>query len=505
VQVSGLKGRYKLGALLGTGGMATVHRATTFGSNARVAVKTLHPHLLHDKSIAKSFRDEARLAQALEHPNIVRVIDVASEEAAAALVMELVDGGSLLTLAYACWNRGDRVPPAVASAIVLDVLAALERAHEGTAAPVIHRDVSPHNVLVGRDGVTKLADFGIARIGDETGSTMTGKVKGKLAYMAPEQFSGRRASERSDIYGAGVILWELLASERLFEGELAELVGKAVNTDRASLSLAKREVPPEVDAIVLRALATDPTERWSAASVMADALQTALPPAGRAEVGAWVEAVAVDVPEGPTSTAEPPPSSRVETTRKPKTAPPPAPKRALAPLIAGAVVLAGAVAWAVTRTTPITPDPSSSSVALEARPPEPSVRAVAPVDSGPEATSELRPTSEPTPTATSKQTADPRAPRVNASASTGELAGFDKRELDRATSAFVNAKIGCQGQMAARVIFRPNGTIEVIGMLSPTSECVVIKMRSLLGTTKPFAGKAEVVDFGFSAAPPPDL
>lgn len=392
MKLRGRNGEYAVGALLGVGGMATVHRGrATEPPFQPVAIKRLHPHLVAaDPAMAERFTREGSITDRLTHANVVRVVDVAEAEGGPALVLELVDGGSLLNLAYAAWNRGDPVPPDVASAVVLDVLEALACAHDaasddGAKAPILHRDVSPHNILIGRDGIAKLADFGIARVGDATGSTETGNLKGKLGYMAPELFGGKKASVRSDLYSVGVVLWELLSSERLFEGEVAEMLGQMLSMDRSRTDLTSRGVATEVAAVATRALDPDPGKRFDSARVMAEALRSALPPAGRGEVAAWVAQSTLSLPgEGEVG----PPSSSGQTTVLERSAPPRSRSRRTAMVAALAVALAGGVGWAVlalgSKPEPAAPiqDPTSASAEV-APPPTSSDGPLSPLESLP--------------------------------------------------------------------------------------------------------------------------
>lgn len=316
--IEGKTERYELGRPIGSGGMATVHLARRQRDGALIAIKRLHPHLLADPGIVRRFREESTIAARVKSPNVVPVHEVIDVAEGPMLVLEYVEGESLMNLLYACWNRGDIVPLPIASAIATDLLTALEAAHGavdegGAPAPVIHRDVSPHNVLVGFDGVAKLSDFGIARVG-QAGSTQEGQLKGKLGYLAPELLGGQKVGPRSDIYGAGVVLWELLAGQKMLEGSTAEILSQILGGERAPPSAHCDGIPSELDATVMRALATDPSKRFGSARTMADALGAAVAPASRAEVGAWVrelagQAVALRSLRGPEDDALPPSSA----------------------------------------------------------------------------------------------------------------------------------------------------------------------------------------------------
>ncbi|MCW5837256.1 MAG: serine/threonine protein kinase, partial [Labilithrix sp.] len=225
-------GRYALGAPIARGGMATLHLGRLVGSAGfarTVAIKRLHRHLCADPSFLDAFADEARLAARIRHPNVVPTLDVVSTEASAAapgellLVMEYVDGESLSALAR---QAKAPLPPPIVVAIVSEMLHGLHSAHEarsedGQPLGIVHRDVSPQNVLVGADGVARLVDFGIARAtGVRRGSsTGEGDLKGKLAYMAPEQIRREPVTRKTDIFAAGIVLWELLTGRRLFSSD----------------------------------------------------------------------------------------------------------------------------------------------------------------------------------------------------------------------------------------------------------------------------------------------
>ncbi|MDF2694377.1 MAG: serine/threonine protein kinase, partial [Labilithrix sp.] len=302
-------GRYALGQSIAQGGMATLHLGRLVGSAGfarTVAIKRLHRHLCADPSFALAFADEARLAARIRHPNVVPTLDVVSMEPTATtpgellLVMEYVDGESLSSLTR---RTKDRIPLPIVIAIVSEMLHGLHSAHEarsesGEPLEIVHRDVSPQNVLVGADGVARLVDFGIARATGRRSTETTGEgdLKGKLAYMAPEQIRRERVTRKADIFAAGVVLWELLTGTRLFatgsEGATLEkiLVGWVPPP-----SSVVRDLPERLDEIALRALDADPNHRFETAREMAIALEDALGRALGRDVAAWVETTARDV------------------------------------------------------------------------------------------------------------------------------------------------------------------------------------------------------------------
>ncbi|HEY3816902.1 MAG TPA: serine/threonine-protein kinase [Polyangiaceae bacterium] len=294
-------GRYAIHEQIASGGMASVHFARLVGpagSRRTVAVKRAHPHLARDNDFALMFLDEARLASRVVHPNVVPTVDVLQTDAELLLVMEYVHGESLWKLARGAHGRGERVPFGVAGAILVDTLRGLHAAHEarderGAPLNLVHRDVSPHNILVGTDGVARLVDFGIAKAEGRLHSTRDSSVKGKFAYMAPEQARGEAVSRLSDTYAAAIVLWELLTGERLFAGKTeAETVHKCLVARVRRPSLLAPELGPEVDAILEKGLSRDPAGRYATADEMARDIEACIPAARPSEVGAWVQHIA---------------------------------------------------------------------------------------------------------------------------------------------------------------------------------------------------------------------
>ncbi|MBX3219949.1 MAG: serine/threonine protein kinase [Labilithrix sp.] len=295
--------RYELLGELASGGMATVYLGRRrSGAGARlVAVKSIRQELAADDAFAAMFLDEATLTAKIKHPNVVATLDVVSAEGKLLIVMEYVEGLSLAKLLELAWGRKASVPPAVAVRVLTDVLRGLHAAHElvderGRALSVVHRDVSPQNVMIGLDGVARILDFGVAKAASQRHVTERGEIKGKLSYMPPEQQLGEAVDRRSDVYAAGVVLWELLVGRRLFtardDDELARLVFEG-RVDPPSLASGQR-VPAALDHVVLRALAHRREDRWWSAEQMANELRDALEPAPRGDVVATLKGIARD-------------------------------------------------------------------------------------------------------------------------------------------------------------------------------------------------------------------
>jgi len=281
--------------------MATVYLGSLVdpvGFSRTVAIKRLHPQFARDPEVSALFLDEARLTTRIRHPNVVPTLDVVAAEGEVLLVMEYVEGESLSGLLRLLAASREQTPLPVVSAIVVGVLRGLHAAHEardegGHPLHLVHRDVSPQNILVGRDGVARLLDFGIAKALGRSQVTRDGRVKGKLGYMSPEQLLGHALNRRSDLFAAGIVLWELLAQTRLFTGDTPEAVArKVLDEGPPSLGKWRPSVPARVEALVERALAQAQDQRFATASEMADELEACVPPATQAETSRWVEAVA---------------------------------------------------------------------------------------------------------------------------------------------------------------------------------------------------------------------
>ncbi len=296
-------GKFDFLMRLGQGGMATVYLARTVstgGFQRLVAIKLMHQFLGADEQFVEMFLDEARVAANIRHPNVVSIVDLGSDADHLYMVMDYVEGDTLAAVEGTAAKLGRAIPLGVVLRIILDALAGLDAAHElktpdGVDLKVVHRDVSPQNILVGVDGAARLTDFGIARAEQRIASTRTGMLKGKAPFMAPEQFEGRPVDRRADVFAMGVTLWEAVALRRLFPGR--ESYEQAVRNARAPYRRLREilpTVPESLDAIVRKALAHDPNDRYPTAAAFADALEAEFRSilASHRQVGAFMSAVA---------------------------------------------------------------------------------------------------------------------------------------------------------------------------------------------------------------------
>jgi eukaryotic-like serine/threonine-protein kinase len=296
-------GRYALYDVIASGGMATVHFGRLVGAvgfTKTVAIKRLHPHMAENPEFVRMLLDEARLAARVQHPNVVATLDVVVEGGEVLIVLEYIHGESLFDLMAAVEQRGLRAPPQIVSAIGVNALHGLQAAHDaldehGMPLGLVHRDVSPQNVLVGVDGVARVLDFGVAKARGRLQSTQGGQLKGKLAYMAPEQVDGREVDGRTDVYAAGTVIWGALTGQRLVQGRHeGELLARVMNGNFPPPSSVAAGIGPGLDAVVMRGLAYDPNQRFNCARDMALALEYACKPASPFEVSEWVKAMAAE-------------------------------------------------------------------------------------------------------------------------------------------------------------------------------------------------------------------
>ncbi len=293
-------GRYTLHQEFASGGMGAVHFGLVHaqGGFCRVvAIKAMRSS--EDVGAARKVMllDEARLAGRIRHPNVVPVLDVIAEEDNLYLVMEYVHGLPLSSLLERSRARGAIVPRGVLVAVLCDALRGLHAAHEavnrdGEPLGLVHRDVSPQNILVGVDGLSRIVDFGVAKAKGRLQATTKGELKGKLAYMAPEQIQGGDVDRRADIFAAGVVLWEGLAGQRLHEGsEEARVLGRVLFETFPPPS-SVTGAPEPLEEVAMKAIAKGPEQRFGTALEMVDAMVCLVRPAPPAEVTAWVESLA---------------------------------------------------------------------------------------------------------------------------------------------------------------------------------------------------------------------
>ncbi len=283
-------GRYEILTQLASGGMASVYIARTqgvAGFERLVAIKVLHPHLAYEQEFISMFLDEARLAARIRHMNVVPTLDISDSPGDGYfLVMEYIEGDHLGALLGRAAKNGDRLPRPFVCRVLIDTLQGLAAAHcltdeHGTPLKLVHRDVSPHNILIGTDGIARLTDFGVAKADVRMASTRAGQFKGKLSYMAPEQASSSETDQRSDLFSVGIILWESLTGRRLFKGESnAATLNKLLNDTIIRPSELWPDLEP-FDDIVMKALSRNPDGRFQSADEFGEALDDA---AGRTGV-----------------------------------------------------------------------------------------------------------------------------------------------------------------------------------------------------------------------------
>ncbi len=281
---------YFIGERVASGGMGTVHaglKQGALGFRRLLAIKRLHAHLSHDPDFVARFKDEIRVVSRLNHPNVVQTLDVVESAGELALVMEFVEGVTLHQLIKAAHVRDIQLPVPIAVGVVSQVLHGLHAAHEltddsGHPIQLVHRDVSPQNIMIGVDGLVKVLDFGVAKATNETHVTRTGQLSGKAPYMSPEQVSGASIDRRTDVFAAGIVLWEALTGHRLFRpggtSESAALMN-VLDMRVKPPSVVRPEIGAALDRIVSRALDRDPTRRFGSARDFALALEEAVPEA----------------------------------------------------------------------------------------------------------------------------------------------------------------------------------------------------------------------------------
>src|SRR5271166_5707775 len=266
-------GRYHIEGLLGTGAMGEVYRAHDPVIDRAVAIKVVRPELISGSGAEQwlqRFRREARAAGRRSHPNIVAIFDIGDDDGRPFLAMEFVDGRSL----DAILKESAPLDPGRSVAIIAQVLSALGFAHE---SGIVHRDVKPSNIMVLQNGQVKVADFGIARI-DTSDLTIVGDLLGTPAYMAPEQLSGAPVDQRTDLFAAGVILFEMMTGVKPFRGKsITEIMSLMENRGPEDIGVLNPAVPDALKQVIAKALAFDPSRRYATAGAFAKAIAEAVP------------------------------------------------------------------------------------------------------------------------------------------------------------------------------------------------------------------------------------
>ena len=275
-------GKYTLFERIGRGGMAEVFKGRIQGPagfERTFVVKRILPHLSDDQSFVRMFVEEAKLSARLNHPNIVHIFELGAVESEYFISMEYIRGHDLSETMRGIWKTMGPPRPELVAYIGREACRGLAYAHgltddSGRPLGMIHRDISPSNVMLSYEGAVKLLDFGIAKaLGDTTEATKSGTMKGKYAYMAPEQTDGVNVDHRSDIFACGIVLHEVLTGRRLFKGQNdVQTIERVRRCEVPVPSLQNPAVPPALDAAILKALARDPNDRWQSAAEMADAL-----------------------------------------------------------------------------------------------------------------------------------------------------------------------------------------------------------------------------------------
>src|SRR5262249_38244912 len=274
-------GRFQIIGRLATGGMAEVYLALSGelpGFRTLVVVKRILPHLASNAQFIRMFLDEARLAALLDHPNIVRIIEVGHDGEDYFLVMELVQGKPLSAVLRKAAREHRPPTPALTSYLISQAAHGLAYAHtltdgDGRPLGVVHRDVSPQNVLLSFEGGVKMIDFGVARAFGRVAHTSPGGLKGKIDYMSPEQASAEEVDHRADVFALGVVLWEALTGRRLFRRETELATMRAIVDDPIPHPSEMATIPPELDPIVMRAVRKRKAARLDSANAMATALE----------------------------------------------------------------------------------------------------------------------------------------------------------------------------------------------------------------------------------------
>ena len=269
-------GKYLLLAKIASGGMAELFQGkivSVKGFEKPVAIKKLLPHLTPDSSLVNMFVNEAKLAALLTHQNIVQIYDLGSIEGTYFIAMEYLHGKDLRAMINKARQRAVPVPLEFALYVVSRICAGLDYAHklkdfQGSPLNIIHRDISPQNIIVTYEGEVKIVDFGIAKAATHSSETKVGIIKGKLAYMSPEQAAGKSIDHRSDVFSTGTLLYELVTQRRMFEGPDLEVLDRVRKGEFVAAEVVAPTLPPRIIAILQRALAHDPERRYQSCAEM---------------------------------------------------------------------------------------------------------------------------------------------------------------------------------------------------------------------------------------------
>ena len=298
-QPSRVVGRYVIYDEIASGGMATVHFGRLRGDvgfSRTVAIKSLHAHFARDAEFISMFLDEARLVSRIQHPNVAAPLDVVllKESEELFLVMEYIHGETLARLLKGAFTMKIAVPAAISASIMSGALHGLHAAHEaidelGAPLNIVHRDVSPHNIMVGIDGVPRVLDFGVAKAVSRSQSTRQGQLKGKVSYMSPEQMGKGPVDRRADIFAAGIVFWEALTLHRLFDADdPTGAIAKVLMAPIEAPSAINPNISPALDRVALKALNRDVSLRFQTARDFAEAIEEAVAVSTPRKVGEWV-------------------------------------------------------------------------------------------------------------------------------------------------------------------------------------------------------------------------
>ncbi len=292
-------GRYALFGEFATGGMAAVHYGRALGGQDEgrvVALKRLLPAISADPAFVRMFLAEGHLAALIQHPKVVATHEVVSTNGEIFHVMEYIAGETLARLLRKTRDAGEPVPPRIVVGILRDVLSGLHAAHEarderGNLLGLVHRDVSPQNVIVGTDGVARVLDFGVATA-ENMVDEVPDHIRGKVSYMAPEQLAHEAVDRRTDLYAASVVLWEALVGYRLFKADdISSLILKVMADPVRPPGEHRQGIPRALDMVVMKGIERNIDDRWSSCREMSMLLEQALPPAPAQDIGAWVKRV----------------------------------------------------------------------------------------------------------------------------------------------------------------------------------------------------------------------